>query len=116
MFWNNNHTCLISVLKDKFQTEPSDTTATVGQSVTLRCEPPKGKPDPKVIWRNNSQTVQTDERIHITETGNLEISLVEKTDIGEYVCVAINKGGEKQSAAAQLRVIGTNLCMNILRP
>lgn len=98
--------CIFSVLKDKFNAEPSDTTAAVGQSVTLQCDPPRGKPDPKVIWRKNGEAVQTDNRVHITVTGNLEIYAVQKTDVGEYLCVAINKGGEKQSSAAQLKVLG----------
>ena len=98
--------CLFSVLKEKFVQEPSDTTTAVGQSVTLYCDPPRGKPDPKVIWRKNGETVQTDGRIHITDTGNLEIYSVNKTDKGDYLCVAINKGGEKQSASANLRVLG----------
>lgn len=97
---------MISVLKDKFEQEPADTTAAVGDSIRLNCDPPRGKPDPKVIWRKNGETIQADSRIHITETGNLEIYSVEKSDVGEYLCVAINKGGEKQSASAQLRVLG----------
>ncbi|XP_060573508.1 roundabout homolog 1-like isoform X3 [Ruditapes philippinarum] len=95
----------IAVLKDTFVEEPSDTTTAVGQRVVLRCSPPRGKPDPKVIWRKNGELVQTDDRIHITEEGNLEIDSVEKQDIGEFMCLAINTGGERQSRPAQLRVL-----------
>ncbi|XP_053372877.1 roundabout homolog 1-like [Mercenaria mercenaria] len=95
----------IAVLKDNFVEEPSDTTTAVGQKVVLHCSPPRGKPDPKVIWRKNGELVQTDDRIHITEEGNLEIDSVEKIDIGEYLCLAINTGGERQSRPAQLRVL-----------
>ncbi|XP_052243255.1 roundabout homolog 1-like isoform X2 [Dreissena polymorpha] len=95
----------IAVLKDKFITEPTDTTSAVGQSVTLHCNPPRGKPDPKVIWRKDGMAIQTDARVHITESGNLDIYSVKKTDIGEYMCVAINKAGDRHSAPAKLRVL-----------
>ena len=48
MHFVNETFYVVSVLKDKFLKEPSDTTAAVGQSVTLHCDPPRGKPDPKV--------------------------------------------------------------------
>ncbi|WAR04203.1 ROBO2-like protein [Mya arenaria] len=95
----------IAVLKDKFLAEPSDTTAAVGQSVTLHCNPPRGKPEPKVIWRKDGETVQTDKRVHIMDAGNLEIYSVEKTDSGEYLCVAVNKAGERHTEPGHLKVL-----------
>lgn len=97
---------ILSVLKDTFVKEPSDTTSAVGQTVVLNCSPPRGKPDPKVIWRKNGELVQMDKRIRITEDGNLQIDSVSKQDIGEYLCLAINTGGERKSRPAQLRVLG----------
>lgn len=57
--------------------------------------------------------MQTDDRVTITEEGDLEISSVEKKDIGEYLCLAINTGGERQSKPAQLRVLGNDLKLHI---
>ena len=97
---------LVSVLRDDFRQEPMDTTTAVGQTVVLHCRPPRGKPDPKVIWRKDGESVQPDERIQIQEDGDLVITSVVKGDVGEYSCLAINTGGEKQSNPAQLRVLG----------
>ena len=94
------------MLKDDFRQEPQDTTTAVGQTVILHCKPPRGKPEPKVIWRKNDEPMQTDDRIEIQDDGDLVINSVEKHDMGEYICIATNKGGDKLSRSAQLRVLG----------
>ena len=102
----NRLALFISVLKGDFKEEPMDTTTAVGQTVVFHCKPPRGKPEPKVIWHKNSEILHPNDRIEIQEDGDLVISNVEKKDMGEYVCFAINTGGEKQSKPAQLTVLG----------
>ena len=62
-----------------------------------------------MIWRKNGEAVQTDKRVHITDAGNLEIYVVEKGDAGEYMCVAINKAGDRHTAPAHLKVLGKSV-------
>ena len=45
-------------------------------------------------------------RITITEDGDLILASVEQTDTGDYTCLALNKGGERESAPASLTVLG----------
>ena len=90
-----------------------DTTTAAGQTVVLHCQPPRGKPEPKVIWRKDGKSVQPDKRIQIQDDGDLVITSVIKGDVGEYSCQAINTAGEKLSSPAQLRVLGkgTNITL-----
>ncbi|KAK3587010.1 hypothetical protein CHS0354_016990 [Potamilus streckersoni] len=102
---SRNATIKIASLRDEFRQEPTDTTVAVGKPVTLYCLPPRGEPEPKVFWRKDGDIVQPDSRIELQEAGTLVISSVRKSDTGEYQCFAINKGGERNSKTAQLRIV-----------
>lgn len=41
--------CLILVLRDEFRESPVSVSAVLSGSVTLRCQPPRGTPDPQVL-------------------------------------------------------------------
>lgn len=41
---------LFSVLRDDFRSVPKDTVALVGGPVVLNCTPPRGIPEPSVLW------------------------------------------------------------------
>ena len=52
------------------------------------------------VWVSNDQLFQ------VTETGNLVIHSVQKSDDGEYICRAVNMVGSKDSEPAKLNVQG----------
>ncbi len=54
-------------LKDDFRTTPSDTDATSGGDLVLRCSPPRGHPAPVVRWVKDGEGVEisSDRRVTI---------------------------------------------------
>lgn len=56
-------TCFLfcfAVLKDEFRVEPKDTKVAQGQTALLECSPPKGHPDPMVVWKKDGEDVHID--------------------------------------------------------
>lgn len=51
---------LFAVLKDEFRVEPKDTKVAQGQTALLECSPPKGHPDPMVVWKKDGEDVHID--------------------------------------------------------
>jgi hypothetical protein len=51
---------LFTVLKDEFRVEPKDTKVAQGQTALLECSPPKGHPDPMVVWKKDGEDVHID--------------------------------------------------------
>ncbi|KAK3698557.1 hypothetical protein QZH41_014482 [Actinostola sp. cb2023] len=93
------------LLRSQFKTEPKDRTVTVGNSVTLKCNPPRGKPTPTVSWLKDGLKLKPDgTRVHIVEPGSLYISIAQKVDQGRYVCQATNPLGQRRSTPARLTV------------
>lgn len=43
------------MLRDDFRLIPKDTVALVGGPVVLNCTPPKGIPEPSVLWYMNGR-------------------------------------------------------------
>ena len=97
---------LLAVLRDDFRENPQPVTVAAGETATFHCQPPRGEPEPKVLWRRNGKPVVAEGRITITEEGDLVLASVEHGDTGDYTCLALNKGGEKESAPASLTVLG----------
>jgi hypothetical protein len=115
---------------------PMDTKAAAGDTAVLKCLPPKGIPKPTVRWLKNREVVSASptassleddlgadsdfasvmdnsvgsDRIMVTETGNLVIRDVTRTDAGDYVCQAVNMVGVRDSEPAKLSVHGKLLC------
>ncbi|KAK6168335.1 hypothetical protein SNE40_020892 [Patella caerulea] len=101
---SRNATLEIAVLRDEFREEPTDVTVATGKTATFNCKAPKGEPEPDILWHKNNDPVQDDGRLTFTN-GNLIIQSVQVSDVGEYTCLAINKGGEKESRPAKLTVL-----------
>ena len=100
--------CGISAIRNDFQEQPPHTLEiAVGVEAVIPCKPPRGKPDPKVRWKKDSDLVKYSDRIMLDESGTLRIQDAKKEDSGVYICAAYNVGGEKESMPCQLSVKGT---------
>lgn len=44
-------------LHSDFRTAPVHTRGILGESATLECEPPRGQPEPSVVWKKDGQIV-----------------------------------------------------------
>lgn len=97
-----------TVLRDDFRLEPQNTRIAQGDTALLECAPPRGTPEPTVIWRKNGQKleVENSKRIRIVDGGNLAIQDTRQTDEGQYQCVAKNIVGVRESSIASLKVYG----------
>lgn len=97
----------IAAIRDDFREQPPHTLdVSIGLEVSIPCKPPRGKPDPKVRWKKDSELVKYSDRIVLDESGSLRIKETLKEDSGVYVCVAFNTAGDKESMPCQLSVKG----------
>lgn len=103
---NENIHYFFPVLRDDFRENPEPVTVAAGDSAAFHCKPPRGEPEPKVLWRKSGTPVAAGGRITATDEGDLLISSVQVTDAGDYTCLALNKGGERESVPATLTVLG----------
>ncbi|CAG7832052.1 unnamed protein product [Allacma fusca] len=104
---SRNATLQVGVIRDDFRALPQNTRVLVGETVTLKCQPPKGSPEPQVLWQKNGQTVETrlaSSRLQSADGGNLIIKDARATDAGRYQCVAINIAGSRTSPEVLLSV------------
>ncbi|KAF6206552.1 hypothetical protein GE061_017786 [Apolygus lucorum] len=94
------------VLKDEFRQEPQNLRAAQGETAMLECGPPRGHPEPIVIWKRNGHVIdfESNKRMKLVDGANLAIQDVRQSDDGKYQCVAKNTVGTRESAIALLRV------------
>ena len=101
------YTGFVTAIRDDFREQPPHTLdMSVGMEVTIPCKPPRGKPEPKIRWKKDSEIVRYSDRVMLEETGTLRIQDARKEDSGVYACVAFNTGGEKESMPCHLSVKG----------
>lgn len=103
-------------MEDYFQSEPIDETYYEGDTIEMRCDPPKGEPEPSVYWLKDNQQIKThldSSRFKISNDFSLLILEARLEDSGNYVCVAWNNAEKRLSKPARLTLIGIFLLKNI---
>ncbi|KAL9951090.1 hypothetical protein ACROYT_G043686 [Oculina patagonica] len=91
---------------DQPKVTPYPLNAGEGDDVTLSCNA-DGNPEPTISWTRNGSPMSTPGNSRITFSDNkkqLTITNVNRTDSGEYRCVASNSLGNDTSNAATLNV------------
>ena len=83
-------------LDKEFLISPISTSASIGERIRLRCQPPHGSPSPSVYWTKDEKNLSLPLDHH-----DLVFSSVQKSDFGSYRCIASN-GLLRQSSPAYL--------------
>ncbi|KAH1005350.1 hypothetical protein HUJ04_006351 [Dendroctonus ponderosae] len=95
----------MKVLREEFKTVPTDTKVAAGETALLLCGPPRGYPEPTLVWKKDGMPLDIDgRRIRTVDGGNLMIVDVRQHDEGKYQCIAHNVVGSRESPEATLRV------------
>ncbi|XP_069470360.1 neural cell adhesion molecule 1 isoform X2 [Ambystoma mexicanum] len=74
-------------------------TANLGESAILACAA-EGFPDPEISWTKEGEMIEEDsDKYKFTEDGSkMTIFKVDKSDEGDYTCIAENKAGEQEAS------------------
>ena len=88
----------------EFKEHPTETVATEGGLVTFNCNV-TGVPKPRITWKKDGELVTNDTRrtvmiygasSKVESASRLQIRGVSKEDIGEYMCIAWNRGSVRE--------------------
>lgn len=80
-----------------------------GDTIEMRCDPPKGEPTPQVYWLKDKRQINTNSdssRFKLSNDFSLLILESRLQDSGNYVCVASNLADRRDSKPAKLTIIG----------
>ncbi|XP_025832405.1 roundabout homolog 2-like, partial [Agrilus planipennis] len=101
---SRNATLTVAVLREDFRLEPQTSRVAAGEDIILECGPPRGTPEPQVLWRKDGQILEYDKRVRLVDGFNLAITESRPSDGGRYQCVAKNVAGIRESSVAILKV------------
>ena len=90
-----------------------DEMAFEGETVEMRCDPPRGEPPPSVYWLKDERHVATNSdssRYKLSNDFSLLIFAARRQDAGYYVCVASNQIDKRASKPALLTLLGMTHC------
>ena len=107
----NNHlskecTLILTTVAPELMEYPKNQLTIEGSNVTFSCIA-GGVPSPRISWTINGTAINVtaNPRINLTANGQqLTVTNVNRTDSGEYRCLASNKVGNVTSMAAKLTV------------
>ena len=80
-----------------------------GETIEMRCDPPRGEPAPTVYWLKDNKRIDTQSessRYKLANDFSLLILATRKEDSGKYVCVASNEVQVVKSKPAKLTLLG----------
>uniref|UniRef100_A0A8D0GL17 Roundabout guidance receptor 1 n=1 Tax=Sphenodon punctatus TaxID=8508 RepID=A0A8D0GL17_SPHPU len=83
-----------------FVVKPRDQVVALSRTVTFQCEA-TGNPQPAIFWRREGsqnllfsyQPPQSSSRFSVSQTGDLTITNVQRSDVGYYICQTLNVAG-----------------------
>ncbi|XP_069492545.1 roundabout homolog 1 isoform X2 [Ambystoma mexicanum] len=90
-----------------FVVKPRDQVVALGRTVTFQCEA-TGNPQPPIFWRREGsqnllfsyQPPQPSSRFSVSQTGDLTITNVQRSDVGYYICQTLNVAGSITTKAS----------------
>lgn len=90
-----------------FVVKPRDQVVALGRTVTFQCEA-NGNPQPPIFWRREGsqnllfsyQPPQPSSRFSVSQTGDLTITNVQRSDVGYYICQTLNVAGSITTKAS----------------
>ena len=96
-------------MEEDFLTEPMDEVSYEGDTVEMRCDPPRGEPSASVYWLKDGNEIDTSRdssRFQLSNDFSLLILMSKREDAGNYVCVAFNQIEKRFSKPARLTLLG----------
>lgn len=101
------HTFYLTVFREEFRSTPSSQSIISGETLMLNCTPPRGYPEPKIVWKKDGHSMNLlDSRMKMLPSGDLQIENVKSNDQGIYSCLAENMVGFRESPPASIKVLG----------
>ena len=95
---------LLSVVdQPKIKVHPKAETTTEGNNLILFCNA-TGNPVPTISWTKDGSLLSSNSRFSLSDDKRLTITNVNRTDSGEYRCVASNSLGNDTSSGATLNI------------
>lgn len=78
-----------------------------GEKLSVKCNA-TGTPTPSISWQKDGSNVISNTRANIRSDGTLQISELERDDVGSYACTATS-GSNTDSQQIQVSLLGKSL-------